>query len=94
MSEEIEIELTDDEAEAVKYIWEEIISKRTREKTLKTIGWKTIEDFASDIFRHGMNKASEEPIAFIKNRILGEFPVLKEDIKEEEVKGDFKKLYG
>lgn len=47
-----------------------------------------------DIFRLGMDVASEEPMFFIKNKILEKYPVLKEDVKEEEIKGDFEKIYG
>lgn len=90
----VEISLTEDEEDAVKYVWEKVVKKRTRKKTLKALGWNSLEDFLSDIFRHGMAKASDDPIAFIKSRILGEFPILREGVEEEEVKKDLGKMYG
>jgi len=93
MSEKIEIELDEDEINSVKFIWEEVIQKRMREEALEIIGWRKLEDFVSDVFRQGMNSTSKNPMEFVKNKILSEFPILKEEVKEEKIEEDFKKMY-
>lgn len=92
--EEAKIKLTEEEKKSIEYIWKKVVKRTVKQETLETLEWNDIEDFTSDVFRLGMDVASEDPMSFIKNRILEKYPILKEDVREEEIKGNFERIYG
>lgn len=92
----VKIKLSKEELRTLKEIWE-INKKYINREVMKKIGWKTFEDFCGDIFRYGMDKASDDPVTFIKMIRDEKDPIFvsaKEKKKvEDDLKEEFKKAY-
>lgn len=86
------LSLTKKERDALDEIWK-LTKNRMNDETFNLLGWEDKEKFFSDLFRYGVDKASDDPPVFIKFCIDQELPIFKEG-EPEEYKRDFKKMYG
>lgn len=81
----IKLQLTDEEMKEIAEIWK-INKERLRKDVRKKIGWNALEDFLADILRFGLDKASDDPVTFIKTLREERDPLFVKEKKEHSVK--------
>ncbi|GEM_PF-5110396 len=91
----IKMPLNDREKKELEDIWK-VNLERINKEVLERIGWKTIEDFCADVFRFGMDKASEDPKSFIRKVREEKDPIFKllKPKPRKEYEKAFEKMYG
>lgn len=91
----IKMPLNDKEKKELEDIWK-INLERINKDVLERIRWKTIEDFCADVFRFGMDKASEDPKSFIRKVREEKDPIFKplKSKPQKSLKEEFERMYG
>lgn len=77
------IEVDEGEEEFLDHLWDEIMKDVMDEKTMKALKWDKKQAFLNDIFNYGLMKIKENPMEFIKERILNEFPIVKDKLDQD-----------
>lgn len=94
---QLNLELSEEDLNGLKEIWEFNKSILT-EEVLQELGWADFEIFCLDLLFYGFDKASDDPVVFIRELREYKTPIFKDskDIrqeKKEKFREEFSKFY-
>ncbi|MFW6040823.1 MAG: hypothetical protein ACOC85_03200 [Thermoplasmatota archaeon] len=84
------VEMEKDEIEFIYHLWKDIISDVINDKTREILGWKNKQKFLNHIFRYGMMELKEDPIKFVREMMLIEYPIVENEQDEELIRDEIR----